>query len=107
MSKGSAPTRCAAYSQPGSDMRGVAAGNDVVRLLSECGDEPLVLTNDGKPVAVLWPTLGADMETVSLMLNPRFRRMMQESRESAAREGTLSHAEVRQQLVEVADETMA
>lgn len=80
----------------------VAAENQLASLLIECGDEPLMLTNDGEPVAVLWPTPGADMETVSLMLNPRFRRMIQESRDSAEHEGTLSHEQVRQILADSA-----
>lgn len=76
-------------------------------LLDESDDEPFVLMNDGKPVAVLWPTPGADMETVSLMLNPRFLRMLEESRESAEREGTVSHAEVRRLLSESGEAQVA
>jgi hypothetical protein len=55
----------------------------------------LILTVDGKPVAVLLPVWDADVETVSLSFNPKFLAIMEESRRSFDREGGISSEEIR------------
>jgi len=80
------------------------ADSRLLDLLGGVGDEPLILIKDGTPVAVLWPTPGADLETVSLSLSPHFIRIIEESRQSVACEGTLSHEEVRQRLADAPDQ---
>ncbi len=64
----------------------------------EAGGEPLVMTEGGKPVAVLLPLEDADLETVSLSTNPRFLELIERSRARLAEEGGLSSEEVRRQL---------
>ncbi|MGH9719967.1 MAG: type II toxin-antitoxin system Phd/YefM family antitoxin, partial [Bryobacteraceae bacterium] len=70
--------------------------------LAECaqavGTEPLVVTQNGKPLAVLLPLDNADLETVSLSSNPRFVELIERSRNRLAQEGGLSSEEVRRQL---------
>ncbi len=60
--------------------------------------EPLVITQEGKPVAVLLPLENGDLETVSLSTNPRFLDIIERSRSRLAEEGGLSSEEVRRQL---------
>jgi hypothetical protein len=57
--------------------------------------EALILTVEGKPVAVLLPVWDADVETVSLSLNPKFLAIIEESRRSQEREGSISSEEIR------------
>ncbi len=67
-------------------------------LIRELGQEPIVLTDDGTPVAVLLPVENADLETISLSLNPKFLEIIERSRESYWREGGLSSEEVRRRF---------
>ncbi len=64
----------------------------------EAGTEPLVITQQGKPVAVLLHLENADLETVSLSTNPRFLELIERSRSRLTEEGGLSSEEVRRQL---------
>ena len=61
-------------------------------------DEPVVLTEDGRPMAVLLPIENADLETVSLSSNPRFLAMIERSRTRQREEGDLSPDQVRRRL---------
>jgi len=62
------------------------------------GSEPVVVTDGGTPVAVVVPVEEADAETLSPSNNPKFLEIIQESRDSYAREGGISSEEVRRQL---------
>lgn len=64
----------------------------------EAGTEPLVVTQRGKPVAVLLPLENADIETVSLSTSPRFLELIERSRSRLAEEGGLPSDEVRRRL---------
>jgi hypothetical protein len=64
----------------------------------EAGTEPLVITEGGKPVAILLPLENADIETVSLSTDPRFVELIGRSRSRLAEEGGLSGEEVRRLL---------
>jgi len=70
--------------------------------LAECtraaGQEALVITDQGKPVAVLLPLENTDLETASLSSSPRFLRLIERSRSRMNQEGGISSAEVRRQL---------
>jgi len=72
------------------------------RPLGECardaGSEPLVVTEGGKPVAVLLPLENADLETASLSTNAGFLELIERSRSRLSEEDGLSSEEVRQQL---------
>jgi len=60
--------------------------------------EALVVTEHGKPVAVLLPLVNADLETVSLSSNPRFIELIERSRLRLAEERAVSPEDVRRQL---------
>jgi hypothetical protein len=64
----------------------------------EAGTGPLVVTEGGKPVAVLLALENTDIETVSLSTNPRFIELIERSRSRLAEEGGLSSEEVRRRL---------
>ena len=55
---------------------------------------PLIITRDGKPLAVLLPTEGADIESIQLSFDPKFLELIQESRLSYVREGGIALEEV-------------
>jgi PHD/YefM family antitoxin component YafN of YafNO toxin-antitoxin module len=61
-------------------------------------EEPLVVTRDGTPVAVLLPVEGADIETVSLSLDPAFNAMLERSRASIRRHGGIPIEEMWRRL---------
>jgi antitoxin (DNA-binding transcriptional repressor) of toxin-antitoxin stability system len=62
------------------------------------GTEPVILTEDGKPLAALVSLEGVDAETLALATNPRFIEIVQESRQSLRAEGGLSSDAVRREL---------
>ena len=64
----------------------------------EVSQEPLVVTDHGKPVAVLLPMENTDLETASLNSNPRFLKLIEHSRSRMRQEGGISSAEVRRRL---------
>ncbi|MDP2998296.1 MAG: type II toxin-antitoxin system prevent-host-death family antitoxin [Bryobacterales bacterium] len=64
----------------------------------EVSQEPLVVTDHGKPVAVLLPMENTDLETASLNSNPRFLKLIEHSRSRITQEGGISSAEVRRRL---------
>jgi PHD/YefM family antitoxin component YafN of YafNO toxin-antitoxin module len=61
-------------------------------------EKPLVVTRDGTPVAVLIPIEGADMETVSLSLDPAFNAILERSRASTRRQGGIPAEEMWRRL---------
>jgi antitoxin (DNA-binding transcriptional repressor) of toxin-antitoxin stability system len=62
------------------------------------GSGPVVVTDDGQPVAALVMLEHTDLETVALSSDPEFLALIQNSRARQAREGGLSSAEVRHRL---------
>ena len=68
------------------------------QFVRELGKEPAILLHRGKPVAVIEPVWNADIETVSLSLNPKFLKMMQDSRESIIRNGGIPIEEMMQEF---------
>jgi len=75
---------------------------DAIQTLGEAArkacDEPVVLTEDGRPMAVLLPIENADLETVSRSSNPRFLTMIERSRTRQREQGDLSPDQVRRRL---------
>jgi antitoxin (DNA-binding transcriptional repressor) of toxin-antitoxin stability system len=61
----------------------------------------IILTVDGELAAVLVPIRDADMETVSLSLNPNFIAMLQEARARLKTEGGISLEQLKQELSEL------
>jgi hypothetical protein len=68
---------------------------DYVRSL---GEEPVALTVGKKPIAVLLPVQNADLETVSLSLNPKFLAFIERSKRRYYQEGGISSEELRREL---------
>ena len=64
----------------------------------EVSEEPIILTEGGRPIAALVPIENADLETVALSTNPQFLDLIARSRARQAAEGGFSSVEVRRQL---------
>jgi antitoxin (DNA-binding transcriptional repressor) of toxin-antitoxin stability system len=62
------------------------------------GSAPVVVTDDGQPVAALVMLEHTDLETVALSSDPEFLELIRSSRARHAQEGGLSSAEVRRRL---------
>ncbi len=62
------------------------------------GEGPIVVTEAGRPVAVVVAVEDADLETVSLSENPDFIAMIERSRARYHAEGGLTADEVRRRL---------
>jgi antitoxin (DNA-binding transcriptional repressor) of toxin-antitoxin stability system len=60
--------------------------------------DPVVLTEGGKPVASVVPLGDSDWEEISLAMSPKFIEMLQKSRESYRRHGGLTSDQVRKAL---------
>lgn len=60
--------------------------------------EPVIITKEGKPVAVLVSISNADIETVSLSNNPKFIALIERSRARQKSEGGISSEEMRRRL---------
>ncbi|SRR5260370_28025947 len=67
----------------------------LARYVADPEHEAVIVTVKGKPLVVVLPVHGADVETVSLSLNPKFNAIMQRSAERHAREGGISIEEIR------------
>lgn len=62
------------------------------------GDEPVVLTVDGKPFAALFSLTDADLETFSLSTNPDFIALVEQARHRIQDEGGISAEDMRLRL---------
>ena len=60
--------------------------------------EPVVVTENGEPVAVLISLAHTDLETLSLSMNPRFIELIEQSRAQAREEGGIPLEDVRREL---------
>jgi len=74
------------------------ANLSLANYVRKVGEEPFVVTDHGKPVAVLLPLENTDLETVSLSSNPRFLELIERSRSRLCHEGGIPSAEVRRRL---------
>ena len=63
------------------------------------GKGPLVVTNRGKPIAAIIEIKNADLETVTLSMDPDFLALIKRSRDRARNEGTISADEIRRRLI--------
>ena len=64
----------------------------------ELNGKPLVITEQGQPIAALNPVAGMDMETIAVSTNAKFLEIIERSRRREKNEGGLSIEEVRQRL---------
>jgi antitoxin (DNA-binding transcriptional repressor) of toxin-antitoxin stability system len=60
--------------------------------------EPVIVTVNGKLIAALVAIENADLETVSLSINPAFLALIERSRARCRTEGGLSSDEIRRRL---------
>ena len=65
---------------------------------SDLVEEPVIITRDGQPVAALVALENADMETISLSINPKFIALIEQSRKRRRTEGSISSTEMRRRL---------
>jgi antitoxin (DNA-binding transcriptional repressor) of toxin-antitoxin stability system len=62
------------------------------------GSGPVVVTDEGQPVAALVMLEDTDLETIALSTDSEFLDLIQSSRARHSKEGGLSSAEVRRRL---------
>ena len=72
-----------------------SAQQSLAEYVDHIGGTPLVITESGKPVAILLSTEDADAETIALSLNPEFRALIERSRKRDQFEKRLTSEEVR------------
>lgn len=65
----------------------------------EVKKEPVIITKEGRPVAILVSIPNADIETVSLSNNPSFIALIERSRARQKSEGGISSDEMRRRLL--------
>jgi hypothetical protein len=68
------------------------------KAVEELAGQPAAVLYDGRPVAVLLPVDGSDLETVSLSLNPQFLAILERSRARQIAEGGVSAEEMQRRL---------
>jgi antitoxin (DNA-binding transcriptional repressor) of toxin-antitoxin stability system len=62
------------------------------------GSGPVIVTNQGRPIAALVPIENADLETVALSTNRQFIELVERSRARVRAEGGISSEEMRRRL---------
>ena len=75
-----------------------AATASLADYAADIGDDPLVVTSHGQPVAALVPIQNADMETVALSTSREFLELIERSRARVRAEGGISSAEMRRRF---------
>ena len=61
-------------------------------------EDPVIVTDGGRPIAALVSLRHVDRETIALSLNPRFIALIEQSRARHETEGGISSAEMRRRL---------
>ena len=64
----------------------------------DVGEEPVIVTVDGRPVAALVPIENADSETATLSTHPQFLALIERSRARQRIEGGISAQEMHRRL---------
>jgi len=76
--------------------------SDAVESLAEYARQaspgPVVVTRNGQPLAVIVSAEDADMESISLSLNPDFMEIIERSRKRQESEGGISSEEMRRKF---------
>ncbi len=76
-----------------SKTEAIASLSDYVEQIKE---DSIVVTVQGKPVAILLPVENVDLETIALSTNPEFLAIIERSRLRDKTEGRVSHEAVKQ-----------
>lgn len=66
--------------------------------VQQVGEEPVILTDRGRPVAALLSLENADWETVTLSTHPGFLALVERSRTRQRAKGGISPADMRRRL---------
>ena len=74
------------------------ATGTLAKYARDVAQEPVIVTEAGKPVAALVPIENADLETVTLSTHPQFLALIQRSRVRQQAEGGISTEEMRRRL---------
>lgn len=61
-------------------------------------EEPVIITNNGQPIAALVTLENVDLETIALSSNPKFIELIERSRSRRRTEGGISSTEIRRRL---------
>ncbi len=61
-------------------------------------EDPVIITNNGQPIAALVTLENVDIETISLSSNPKFLELIERSRSQRRSEGGVSSTEMRHRL---------
>jgi antitoxin (DNA-binding transcriptional repressor) of toxin-antitoxin stability system len=64
----------------------------------EIDKEPVIVTSDGKPLAALVAVENADLETVTISVDPQFLALIERSRARQKAEGGISATKMRRRL---------
>lgn len=75
-----------------------AAPAPLADLAGQLAGEPLAIVRDGRPIAVLVPVEGMDLESLSLSTNEDFLALIERARSRRMTEGTLSEDDLRREL---------
>jgi hypothetical protein len=70
----------------------------LAQFASDPGKGPVIITLKGKPLVVVLPAQGADVESISVSLNPQFNAIMEQSRRRQDRHAGISSEEMRRRL---------
>ena len=76
----------------------VEAKGTLAEYAARVHEDPVVVTDHGRPVAVLLALDNVDVETVSLSTNPKFIQLIERSRARHKSEGGISSDEMRKRL---------
>ena len=76
----------------------VQATASLAEYARQVGQEPVILTVDGKPFAALVSIENVDWETVTLGNSPQFLTLIEHSRARHKAEGGISSADMRRRL---------
>jgi hypothetical protein len=77
----------------------ITEANDLLEsYLVDPNQEPVILTVNKKPVAVVLPTKGSDVETISLSFHPKFLAILERSKMRLAKEGGISSEDIRREF---------
>ena len=76
----------------------VDATASLAEYTADLDQEPVIITNRGKPIAALVPIDNMDLETVSLSTDPQFLGLIERSRSRHRAEGGISSDEMRRRL---------
>ena len=74
------------------------ANGTLAEYASQVHEDPVVVTDHGRPVAVLLALDNVDVETVSLSTNPKFIELIERCRARHKSEGGISSDEMRNRL---------